>query len=28
MKKGMYKDIVRVLDEEDPLIIEAGKLNI
>lgn len=28
MKKGMYKDIVRVLDEEDPLIIESGKLNI
>jgi enoyl-CoA hydratase/carnithine racemase len=28
MKKGMYKDIVRVLDEEDPLIIETGKLNI
>jgi len=28
MKKGMYKDIIRVLDEEDPLIIEAGKLNI
>ncbi len=28
MKKGMYKDIIRVLDEEDPLIIESGKLNI
>jgi len=28
MKEGMYKDIVRVMDEEDPLIIEAGKLNI
>ena len=28
MKKGMYKDIVHVMDEEDPLIIESGKLNI
>jgi len=28
MKEGMYKDIVHVLDEEDPLIIESGKLNI
>lgn len=28
MKEGMYKDIVRVMDEEDPLIIETGKLNI
>lgn len=27
MKEGMYKDIVRVMDEEDPLIIETGKLN-
>jgi len=25
MKKGMYKDIVRVLDEEDPPIIESTK---
>jgi len=28
MKEGMYKNIVRVMDEEDPLIIETGKLNI
>jgi enoyl-CoA hydratase/carnithine racemase len=28
MKKGMYKDIVHVIDEEDPQIIETGKLNI
>lgn len=28
MKEGMYKDIVHVMDEEDPLIIESGKLNI
>ena len=28
MKEGMYKDIVHVIDEEDPLIIESGKLNI
>ncbi len=27
MKEGMYKDIVRVMDEEDPPIIETGKLN-
>lgn len=25
MKKGMYKDIVRVLDEEDPQVIESTK---
>jgi len=25
MKKGMYKDIVRVIDEEDPPVIESGK---
>jgi len=28
MKEGMYKDIVRVMDEEDPPLIETGKLNI
>lgn len=28
MKEGMYKDIVRVMDEEDPPIIETGKLDI
>jgi len=28
MKEGMYKNIVRVMDEEDPPLIETGKLNI
>ena len=28
MKEGMYKDIVRVMDEEAPPLIETGKLNI
>lgn len=28
MKEGMCRDIVHVMDEEDPLIIESGKLNL
>ncbi len=28
MKKGMYKDIVHVIDVEDPPVIESGRFNI
>jgi enoyl-CoA hydratase/carnithine racemase len=28
MKKGMYKDILHVLDTEDPRVIEAGTFNM